>query len=442
MGRVTSIQQIPLDYTGTLADDGAGVIRRTVLPGGVRVLTEAMPNQRSVTIGYWVAVGSRDESPQGFGSTHFLEHLLFKGTSTRSAMDIAAAFDRVGGESNAGTAKESTVYHARVLDEDLPMAIEVLTDMLASSVIDPAEMETERGVILEELAMDADDPVDYAHERLAEVLLGPHPLARPIGGTPDTIRGVTREHVWDHYAHWYRPDEIVVTAAGGLEHDEVCRLVLEALSRSGWDLPEGARPAPRRTVDTAAAAAASIAPGMHRFAKQVEQANVLVGGRSLSTTDEDRFALGVMNAILGGGMSSRLFQQIRERRGLAYSTYSFSAGYSDLGYYGLYAGCQPSRVCEVADLMVAELERMATEHVTAEELDRAHGQICGGTVLGMESTGARMSRLGRSELVLGEFVDLTDSLDRVRAVDAEHVRAVAARLVEGEWASVVVGPEV
>ena len=180
---------------------------------------------------------------------------------------------------------------------------------------------------------------------------------------------------------------------------------------------------------------------MHRFAKQVEQANVLVGGRSLSTTDEDRFALGVMNAILGGGMSSRLFQQIRERRGLAYSTYAFSAGYSDLGYYGLYAGCQPSRVSEVADLMVAELERMAAEHVTAEELDRAHGQICGGTVLGMESTGARMSRLGRSELVLGEFVDLTGSLDRVRAVGAEDVRAVAARLVEGERASVVVGPE-
>lgn len=441
MGRVTSIQQIPLDYTGTLVDDGAGEIRRSVLPGGVRVLTEAMPNQRSVTIGYWVAVGSRDESPQGYGSTHFLEHLLFKGTPTRSAMDIAAAFDRVGGESNAGTAKESTVYHARVLDEDLPMAIEVLTDMLASSVIDPSEMETERGVILEELAMDADDPVDYAHERLAEVLLGAHPLARPIGGTPETIRGVTREHVWDHYTHWYRPDEIVVTAAGGLDHDEVCRLVVEALSRSGWDLQESASPAPRRAVDTDAAATASIAPGVHRFSKQVEQANVLVGGRSLSTTDEDRFALGVMNAILGGGMSSRLFQQIRERRGLAYSTYSFSAGYSDLGYYGLYAGCQPSRVQEVADLMVAELERMASEHVTAEELDRAHGQICGGTVLGMESTGARMSRLGRSELVLGEFVDLTGSLDRVRAVGAEDVRAVAARLVEGERATVVVGPE-
>lgn len=438
---MTGIQQIPLDFTGTLADDAAGQIRRSVLPGGVRVLTEAMPNQRSVTVGFWVAVGSRDESERGYGSTHFLEHLLFKGTATRSAMDIAAAFDRVGGESNAGTAKESTVYHARVLDEDLPMAIEVLTDMLTSSVIDPQEMETERGVILEELAMDADDPVDYAHERLAEVLLGGHPLARPIGGTPETIRQVTREHVWDHYRHWYRPEEIVVTAAGGLDHDEVCRLVLQALSRSGWDLPEGASPAPRRAVDTDAAALAALAPGVHRFTKQVEQANVLVGGRSLSTTDEDRFALGVMNAVLGGGMSSRLFQQIREQRGLAYSTYSFSAGYSDLGYYGLYAGCQPGRVEQVAELMTAELERMAAEPVTAEELERAHGQICGGTVLGMESTGARMSRLGRAELVLGEFADLSASLERVRAVTAEDVRQVAARLAAGERATVVVGPE-
>ena len=248
---MTDTQQIPLDFTGTLADDGAGgLVRRTVLPGGVRVLTESMPNQRSVTVGFWVAVGSRDEFAYGHGATHFLEHLLFKGTHTRSAMDIAAAFDRVGGESNAGTAKESTVYHARVLDEDLPMAVDVLADMVAASVIDPDEMDVERGVILEELAMDADDPMDAAHEKLAEVLLGEHPLARPIGGTPETIRAVTREHVWDHYRHWYRPEEIVVTAAGGLDHDEVCRLVGEALTRAGMDLPEGAAPAPRRAGGT------------------------------------------------------------------------------------------------------------------------------------------------------------------------------------------------
>ncbi|MGN7066831.1 M16 family metallopeptidase [Micrococcus luteus] len=434
-------REIPLDFDGVLADEGNGsVVRRSVLPGGVRVLTEAMPDQRSVTIGYWVAVGSRDESPEGYGATHFLEHLLFKGTPTRTAMDIAAAFDRVGGESNAGTAKESTVYHARVLDEDLPMAVEVLTDMLTSSLIDPDELETERGVILEELAMDADDPVDVAHEKLAEVMLDGHPLGRPIGGTPETIRAVTRDHVVGHYTHWYRPDELVVTAAGHLDHDEVCRLVLAALRPSGWELTPGALPAPRRAVDTAGAAASRVRTGTHTVTKAVEQANVLVGGRSLSTTDPDRFALGVMQSVLGGGMSSRLFQEIRERRGLAYNTYSFSAGYSDAGYWGLYAGCQPDRVDEVAALMEAELDRMAEADVTGEELARAHGQICGGTVLGMESTGARMSRLGRAELVTGEYVDLAASLARVREVDAGQVRAVAARLAAGDRARVVVAP--
>jgi len=438
MAGMTVQREIPLDFSGVLAEDRGAVVCRSVLPGGVRVLTESMPDQRSVTVGYWVAVGSRDESPEGYGSTHFLEHLLFKGTPTRTAMDIASAFDRVGGESNAGTAKESTVYHAHVLDEDLPMAVEVLTDMVTSSLIDADELETERGVILEELAMDADDPVDVAHERLAAVLMDGHPLGRPIGGTPEAIRAVTREHVVAHYRHWYRPQELVITAAGNLDHDDVCRLVLDALERSGWALAEGAAPAPRRTAD--AAGAGAVLAGTHTVAKQVEQANVIVGGQSLSTTDPDRFALGVMMSVLGGGMSSRLFQEIRERRGLAYSTYSFSAGYSDGGYFGLYAGCQPERVDEVAALMEAELERMAAAEVTAEELDRAHGQICGGTVLGMESTGARMSRLGRAELVTGEFVDLSASLARVRAVDAGRVRAVAARLAAGERARVVVGP--
>ena len=440
MAGMTVLREIPLDFEGVLAAESGSEVRRSVLPGGVRVLTESMPDQRSVTVGYWVAVGSRDESPEGYGATHFLEHLLFKGTRTRSAMDIAVAFDRVGGESNAGTAKESTVYHARVLDEDLPMAVDVLTDMVTSSLIDPDELETERGVILEELAMDADDPVDVAHEELAGVVLDGHPLGRPIGGTPETIRAVTREHVMDHYRRWYRPDELVITAAGHLDHDDVCRLVLSALHQSGWDLRPGAAPAPRRTVDTAAAAAARVRPGVHTVEKAVEQANVIVGGRSLSTTDPDRFALGVMMSVLGGGMSSRLFQEVREKRGLAYSTYSFSAGYSDAGYYGLYAGCQPERVDEVAALMTAEFERMALEEVTGEELERAHGQICGGTVLGMESTGARMSRLGRAELVTGEFADLSASLARVRAVDAGQVRAVAARLAEGERARVVVAP--
>lgn len=430
---------IPADFTGTIQDAGHGsVVRRSVLPGGVRVLTESMPDQRSVTIGFWVAVGSRDEAEGGFGSTHFLEHLLFKGTPRRTAMDIATAFDRVGGESNAATAKESTCYHARVLDTDLPMAIDVITDMVTSALIDAEELETERGVILEELAMDADDPIDVAHEALAAQLLEGHPLGRPIGGTPETINAVTRDRVMDHYRHWYRPDELVVTAAGGLDHDDVCRQVLEALGRSGWDLPEDTAPAPRRSH---VYAGAGIAEGLHPITRPVEQSSVLVGGRSMHTLDPGRFALALMNSALGGGMSSRLFQEIREKRGLAYNTYSFNAGYSDAGYFGLYAGCSPRKTTTVADLMVAELERLAEHGLTEEELDRARGQLSGGTVLGLEDTGSRMSRLGRAELVTGEFVDLDGALERLHAVTADQVREVAQRLAASPRATVVVGPE-
>ncbi len=429
---------IPADLTGTIQDAGHGsLVRRSVLPGGVRVLTESMPDQRSVTIGFWIAVGSRDEADGGFGSTHFLEHLLFKGTPSRSAMDIATAFDRVGGESNASTAKESTCYHARVLDTDLPMAIDVITDMVTSALLDAEELETERGVILEELAMDADDPIDTAHEALAARLLDGHPLGRPIGGTPETIQAVTRDRVLGHYRHWYRPDELVVTAAGGLDHDDVCRRVLQALQASGWGLPEGAAPAPRRShVSTGA----GLAEGEHRLVRPVEQASVLVGGRSMHSLDPDRFALALLNSALGGGMSSRLFQEIREKRGLAYNTYSFQAGYSDVGYFGLYAGCSPRKAAAVAELMVAELELMAERGLSAEELDRARGQLSGGTVLGLEDTGSRMARLGRAELVTGEFVDLDGALERLRTVTAEDVQRVAGRMAESPRATVVVGP--
>ena len=430
---------IPTDFTGTLVDHGAaGAVRRSVLPGGVRVLTESMPEQRSVTIGFWIAVGSRDESPEGYGSTHFLEHLLFKGTDQRSAMDIATAFDRVGGESNAATAKESTCYHAHILDTDLPMAIEVITDMVTSALLDETEMEVERGVILEELAMAADDPSDVAHEALAERVMDGHALSRPIGGTPETIRAVTREHVLEHYRRWYRSDELVITAAGGLDHDEVCRLVLEALQRSGWELPDDAAPVQRRSH---LPARAEVLEGVHHLVRPVEQASVLVGGRSLNSMDPDRFALSVMNTVLGGGMSSRLFQEIREKRGLAYATYSFSAAHSDVGYYGLFAGCTPDRAEQVAAMMTDELERIAQDGITPEELDRARGQLSGGTVLGLEDTGSRMARLGRAELVTGEFTDLDGSLARIRAVTSDQVRDVAGRLAASRRATVIVGPQ-
>ncbi len=417
--------------------DGGAEVRRSVLPGGVRVLTEAMPGQRSATIGFWVGVGSRDEAVGQHGSTHFLEHLLFKGTRRRTALEIASAFDEVGGESNAATAKESTCYFARVLDTDLPMAIDVIADMITGAVLDPREMDQERDVILEEIAMDSDDPTDVAHEHFVAAVLGTHPLARPIGGTPDAIRAVDRDSVWDHYQRYYRPDELVITAAGGLDHDVVCSLVVDALSAAGWNLEPSTAPSPRRATDRAVIAGTA---GLHVVKRPVEQANIIMGCPSLVATDGRRFVMSVLNAVLGGGMSSRLFQEVREKRGLVYSTYSFASAYADAGYFGMYAGCSPSKVSQVIELLGAELDKLAHGGIADDELRKAVGQLCGGIVLALEDTGSRMSRLGRAELVSGEYQDIDETLRLIKAVTAAEVQELARELAAAPRTITVVGP--
>ncbi|MCU1531847.1 MAG: zinc protease [Arthrobacter sp.] len=417
--------------------DGGSEVRRSVLPGGVRVLTEAMPGQRSATIGFWVAVGSRDEAPGQHGSTHFLEHLLFKGTKRRTALEIASAFDEVGGESNAATAKESTCYFARVLDTDLPMAIDDIADIITGAVLDPQEMEQERDVILEEIAMDSDDPTDVAHENFVAAVLGTHPLGRPIGGTPDAIRAVARDSVWDHYRRYYRPDELVITAAGGLDHDVVCGLVVDALHAAGWGLEPDTAPVQRRSTERAEITGTA---GLHVVKRPVEQANIIMGCPSLVATDGRRFVMSVLNAVLGGGMSSRLFQEIREKRGLVYSTYSFASSYADAGYFGMYAGCTPSKVRQVIDLLGAELDKLAEDGISDEELRKAVGQLCGGIVLALEDTGSRMSRLGRAELVSGEYQDIDETLRQIKAVTAAEVQELARELAAAPRTVTVVGP--
>ena len=423
----------------TVGQDGDAHVRRSVLPGGVRVLTEHMPGLRSATVGAWVGVGSRDESDGHHGSTHFLEHLLFKGTARRTAMDIAEAFDEVGGEANAATGKEHTCYYARVLDSDLPMAVDVITDMVTSARLDTDELEIERGVILEELAMNDDDPSDAVHEQFATAVLGAHPLGRPIGGTPDTIRAVPRSAVWEHYREHYRSSTLVVTAAGGVDHDALCEQVTKALADGGWDLTRDATPLARRGADDVEGGipVAGVELTTHRV---TEQANVIVGGTGLTATDPRRFTLSVLNAVLGGGMSSRLFQEIREKRGLAYSTYSFASGHADTGVFGVYAGCAPAKVDEVTALLVAEWERLADGGITPGELRRSIGQLSGGLVLGMEDTGSRMSRLGKSELVHGELLTLDENLERIRAVTAVGVQELAAELASRPRSLVRIGP--
>ena len=438
---------LPLVAAGTTGatqiiagQDGGAIVRRTVLPGGVRVLSEAMPGLRSATIGFWVGVGSRDETTGHHGSTHFLEHLLFKGTTRRSAMDIATAFDTVGGESNAVTGKEHTCYYARVLDDDLPMAVDVLCDMVTSATLDLVDVESERGVILEELAMNDDDPGDVVHERFAEAVLGTHPLGRPIGGTAESIRAVGRDNIAEHYAQHYQAPGLVVTVAGGVDHEQVCGLVAASLARSGWRLDADGTPYPRRQVVEVSAGGAAEPGRTVVVNRPTEQANVVIGTTSLVATDPQRYAMSVLNAVLGGGMSSRLFQEIREKRGLAYSVYSFASGYSDSGYFGLYAGCTPAKVDEVISLLVSELRRLAADGVPEEELVRAHGQLRGGLVLGLEDTGSRMSRLGKAELVHGEFLGLDESLERINVVTADDVQSLARDLTSRPLTLAVVGP--
>ncbi len=422
----------------TAGQEGA-VIRRSVLPGGVRVLTESMPGLRSTTVGAWVGVGSRDETDGHHGATHFLEHLLFKGTARRTAMDIAEAFDEVGGEANAATGKEHTCYYARVLDTDLPMAVDVIGDMVTSATIDADELETERGVILEEIAMNDDDPSDVAHEEFAQAVLGDHPLGRPIGGTPASIQAVPREAVWEHYQWHYRPETLVVAAAGGVDHDALCAQVVDALGVGGWELDASAAPRQRRDGADASGVGAhgGVELAVHR---PVEQANVIIGSVGISASDDRRFTLSVLNAALGGGMSSRLFQEIREKRGLAYSTYSFASGHAGTGVFGLYAGCTPGKVDEVTALLGVELDRLADGGITQAELTRSVGQLCGGMVLGLEDTGSRMSRLGKSELVSGELLSIAESLDRIRSVTLDDVQTLASELAGRPRTVVRVGP--
>jgi len=427
----------PLDLPELeITASGGSLVRRTVLPSGVRILSEHVPGSQSATVGFWVAVGSRDEVPVTFGSTHFLEHLLFKGTTSRTALDIAISFDAVGGEHNAMTAKEYTCYYAKVRDIDLPMAVSVLADMFTSSLLDADEFESERGVILEELAMADDDPSDVVSERFFEAVFGGHPLGRPIGGNPEAIAAVSREAVWEHYRANYRPQDLVISVAGAVEHDALVGWVVAALEIAGWNLSLPATPVARRdpTVELIDRGSPLVA-----VERPLEQANLLLGVAGLHAADERRPALTVLNSVLGGGMSSRLFQEIRERRGLAYSVYSFAASYSDAGVVGLYAGCSPKRAPEVAGLMLEEFRRLATGGITAEELARARGQLGGASALALEDSDTRMTRLGRSELTLGEFADLDETLRRLAAVTVGDVRDLAAELASRPLSLAVVG---
>jgi predicted Zn-dependent peptidase len=412
-------------------------VRRTVLPGGLRVVTEQLAGARSASIGVWVGIGSRDETGQLHGASHFLEHLLFKGTSERSALDISIALDAVGGEFNAFTAKEYTCFHARVLDEDLPLAIDVLGDMITSSTITDEDVEAERDVILDEIAMHDDDPDDVVHNLFAEQAWGSgSPLGRPIAGSVESIEALNRTQIVRFYRRHYRAPNMVVAAAGNLDHAEVVRRVRRSFGRSDF-LRGDATPAPPRTTRRVT----RVRPGTVTATRPFEQVNLVLGMQGLPRNDDRRFALGVLNTALGGGTSSRLFQEVRERRGLAYSVFSFASHHADSGVVGVSVGCLPAKLDEVLAVVRAELAKVAAEGISAEELARGKGQLRGGLVLGLEDSGSRMSRLGKAELVHDELLGIDEVLARIEAVTLEDVRTVAAEVFAQPEILAVVGPE-
>jgi predicted Zn-dependent peptidase len=425
----------PRARTHRLAASGGGLITRSVLPGGLRVLTEAMPGVRSASVGVWVPVGSRHETTRLAGTSHFLEHLLFKGTNRRTALDIAKAMDAVGGEFNAFTEKEHTCFYATVLDRDLPLAIDIVCDVVLDATVTAQNIDVERSVVLEEIAMRDDDPSDLVHDEFALALFGDTPLGRPILGTVESITALTRPQVAGYYHRRYAPSSMVVSAAGNVAHADVTRLVRRAFAGrlDGAPVRQPSASVSSPTVGTPARPVVVVGD-------ETEQANVVLGMSGVSRHDPRRFAVGVLSAALGGGMSSRLFQRIREERGLAYSVYSFSAGYSDDGAFGVYAGCQPGKTDEVLGLITAELDAAARGAITPAEIERGKGQVRGGIVLGLEDSGSRMTRIGKSELVYDDVLGVDELLARVDAVTVADVAEVAADLLARPRCLTVVGP--
>lgn len=408
-------------------------VRRTTLPGGLRVVTEYIPSVHSASVGIWVGVGSRDEGRTVAGAAHFLEHLLFKSTPTRSAVDIAQAVDAVGGELNAFTAREHTCYYAHVLDSDLALAVDLVADVVLRGCCAAEDVEVERDVVLEEIAMRDDDPEDTLGDVFLSAMFGDHPVGRPVIGSVESISEMTRAQLHSFHMRRYTPERMVLAVAGNVHHDEVV-----ALARQNFRgrLVRGRKAAAPRK----GASRLSGRPTLQLIDRDGEQTHLSLGVRTPGRHWQHRWALSVLNTALGGGLSSRLFQQIRETRGLAYSVYSTVDTFADSGAFSVYAGCQPERFDEVVRVTTDVLETVAREGITEEECRIAKGSLRGGLVLGLEDSSSRMHRMGRSELNYGEHRTIEHTLAQIDAVTLDEVNAVARQLLTRDYGAAVLGP--
>ena len=409
---------------------------RTTLPSGLRIVTEEVSTVRSATFGVWVNVGSRDETPRVAGASHFLEHLLFKGTPSRNAMEISSAIESVGGEMNAFTGKEYTCFYARVIDTDLPLAVDVISDLITSSLVTAADVDAERTVVLEEIAMRDDDPSDLVHDLFLETYFGDTPLGRSILGSTESIKTMDRDLIFGYYKERYQPSDIVIAVAGNIKHEKVVDLVEKALARADFLSTTASLPNLRVNEPTIASGTGKV--GL--IERKTEQAHLLLGLPGVERSDERRFSLSVLASALGGGMSSRLFQEIREKRGLAYSVYSYVQQFSGAGSFSFYAGCAPNKAGEVIKIIRDISMDVATNGLTEEEIARAKGAVSGSLVLSQEDTGSRMSRIGKSELVYGEIMSFDEILASIARVTPEEIKAIAAQLLPAPSTLAVVGP--
>ena len=410
-------------------------VKRFVHTSGLRIVTEEVPSVRSAAVGIWVNVGSRDETPAVAGASHFLEHLLFKGTSRRSALEISSSIEAVGGEMNAFTSKEYTCFYARVIDTDLPMAIDVVSDLITSSIVSALDVDAERKVVLEEIAMRDDDPSDLVHDLYAETYYGDTQLGRPILGTVDSIKSMSRNAVFNYYKKRYLPQDLVVAVAGNIKHKKVVEMVERALSADGFLDVKGA---PQIRGNEIMRKVKQRPVGI--ITRKTEQAHMFYGMEGVARHDDRRFAMGILASAIGGGMSSRLFQEIREKRGLAYSVYAYAQQFAGSGQIGFYAGCNPTKAIEVIEIIRQVLSDVAEHGMTHEEINRAKGAVRGSLVLSQEDSGSRMSRIGKNEIVYGHVMGFDEILQEISSVTHEDVRKVASEFLTKTPTLALVGP--
>ena len=397
------------------------------LPSGLKIIAEKIPHFRSVAVGLWIGSGSQYETRTQAGISHFIEHMLFKGTKKRSARDIAEVMDAVGGQLNAFTSKECTCFYAKVVDEDLPLAVDVISDIVLHSLFSPQELEKEKGVILEEISMAEDSPEDLVSELIMLAQYGDQPLARPILGTEESVSQLTRAKLLHYYKKFYRPENAVLALAGNYEWESVLKLAEEYLG--GWEPGE---PGPAYRTRPAK-------PQVIRREKDIEQLHLTVAFPGVSQDSDEIYPLSILNSVLGGAMSSRLFQSIREERGLAYTVYSYPAAYSDSGLFAIYAGTSLEHAPEVMKLIRQEIEKITREGLTRQEFDQARAQLKGSYILGLESTSSRMNALGRRKLLLGTEQTEEEVIAKIDAITYEQVFDLTKKLLTAKPSLALVG---